>query len=113
MERIQTARITASLEVLGAASLACLHMLKLRSDVLTTSLTSSMRDPADGKVKPNLNGHIVREQLMAAGNKEEEARVFNAGGHGTFARPTEYTRIIAMLLVSILHTQACETIRET
>jgi hypothetical protein len=39
--------------------------------------------------------------LMAAGDKSEEARVFNAGGHGCFARPTEYTRIIAMLLVSL------------
>jgi CubicO group peptidase (beta-lactamase class C family) len=61
----------------------------------------NFRDNSTGKLGLNLGGHIVREQLMAAGDKSEEARVFNAGGHGCFARPTEYTRIIAMLLVSL------------
>ncbi|KPI42611.1 Acyltransferase LovD [Cyphellophora attinorum] len=58
----------------------------------------NFRDNSTGKLGLNLGGHIVREQLMAAGDKSEEGRVFNAGGHGCFARPTEYTRIIAMLL---------------
>lgn len=61
----------------------------------------NFRDNSTGKLGLNLGGHIVREQLMAAGDKSEEGRVFNAGGHGCFARPTEYTRIIAMLLVSL------------
>ena len=59
------------------------------------------RNNETGKLSLNLNGHIARAQLMAAGNKDEEKRIFNAGGHGLFARPTEYTRVIAMLLVSL------------
>jgi CubicO group peptidase (beta-lactamase class C family) len=54
------------------------------------------RNPADGKCYPNLNGHLVRPQLMA--DAEGKKQVFNAGGHGCFAKPSEYARIIACLL---------------
>ena len=55
------------------------------------------RNPADGKVYPNLNGHIVRPQLIAR-TDEEKKQIFNAGGHGCFAKPSEYVQIIACLL---------------
>merc|ERR1712000_781471 len=56
-----------------------------------------MRNPADGKVYPNLSGHLVRSQLMAS-NDEQKKAIFNAGGHGCFTQPREYCAIIAMLL---------------
>lgn len=55
------------------------------------------RSPVDGKVHPNLSGHLVRSQLMAQ-TPQEKQLVFNAGGHGCFAKPGEYAQIIAMLL---------------
>lgn len=55
------------------------------------------RNPADGKVYPHLPGHLVKSQLMAQSDADRKS-VFNAGGHGCFAQPSEYTRIIAVLL---------------
>jgi CubicO group peptidase (beta-lactamase class C family) len=57
----------------------------------------NMRNPADGKVHPNLNGHIVRPQLIAKSDAERK-QIFNAGGHGCFAKPSEYVQIISCLL---------------
>lgn len=73
-------------------------------EMLSKLAYMNFRDNSTGGLSLKMGGHIVREQLMAAssGDEKEVARVFNAGGHGCFARPTEYTRIIAMLLVSLV-----------
>jgi CubicO group peptidase (beta-lactamase class C family) len=52
---------------------------------------------SDGKLAPNLPGHLARSQLMAK-TAEERKMIFNAGGHGLFAKPAEYAQVIAMLL---------------
>ncbi|KAF4540776.1 Beta-lactamase [Lasiodiplodia theobromae] len=41
--------------------------------------------------------HVLRRSLMAR-TPEEQARIFNSGGAGIFARPVEYCQILATLL---------------
>jgi len=41
--------------------------------------------------------HLYRRPLMAE-TKEEKDRIFNSGGGGCFARPTDYVQILATLL---------------
>jgi len=62
-----------------------------------------MNDRApDGSLSLRLDGHLNRRPLYAKG-KEEIDGVFQQGGAGCFARPTEYVQIIAALLNDGVH----------
>ncbi|KAH8712597.1 Acyltransferase LovD [Beauveria bassiana] len=52
------------------------------------------RDPS-GVVHPR--DHLYRQALVVE-TKEEQAKLFNSGGAGLFAKPQEYCRILAALL---------------
>ncbi|KGQ05251.1 hypothetical protein BBAD15_g9518 [Beauveria bassiana D1-5] len=52
------------------------------------------RDPS-GKLHPR--DHLYRQALVVE-TKEEQAKLFNSGGAGLFAKPQEYCRILAALL---------------
>ncbi|CRK28902.1 hypothetical protein BN1708_015380, partial [Verticillium longisporum] len=54
------------------------------------------RDP-DGTLRPR--DHLLRRPLVVdLGNDKEIASVFNSGGAGLFAKPQEYTKVLAVLL---------------
>jgi hypothetical protein len=67
------------------------------TDTMLPHLAYMNTRAADGKLAPNLPGHLARSQLMAK-TAEEQKMIFNAGGHGLFAKPGEYAQVIAMLL---------------
>ncbi|KAM9882572.1 beta-lactamase [Verticillium dahliae] len=54
------------------------------------------RDP-DGTLRPR--DHLLRRPLVVdLDNEKEIASVFNSGGAGLFAKPQEYTKVLAVLL---------------
>ena len=55
----------------------------------------------DGKLSLNEAGHINRS--YTARSKQEIELTFNAGGHGCYAKPSEYCQIIATLLNDGVH----------
>lgn len=52
--------------------------------------------PGEGN-KSEERDHILREPILAE-TVEERARIFNSGGAGLFAKPSEYVQILTVLL---------------
>lgn len=61
-----------------------------------------IRDPHTGELKLNSDGHLNRAPLVAETQAQKDA-VFQQGGAGCFAVPSQYAQIIAMLLNDGLH----------
>lgn len=55
------------------------------------------RNPHTGLIELRPDGHLLRAPLVAKTEAEKDA-IFQAGGAGCFARPSQYAQIIATLL---------------
>lgn len=60
------------------------------------------RNPNTGKLELAVDGHLNRAPLVAT-TDEEKAAVFQQGGAGCFARPSQYAQIISVLLNDGVH----------
>lgn len=73
------------------------HITMFPTDEMKKDLAyMNMRGP-DGKVVARPGGHLNQRPLHKL-SAEEKKTVFNAGGAGCFARPSQYCQIISMLL---------------
>ena len=58
---------------------------------------ASMHQRWPGSQKATERDHVYRRPLVAEG-KEEQSRILNSGGAGLFSRPTDYIKVLAVLL---------------
>lgn len=61
---------------------------------LKKHLASLHRRGSDGKMRVHEGGHIVHKPLVVS-SPEEAKTVVNAGGHGLFCSPSEYSGMLA------------------
>jgi CubicO group peptidase (beta-lactamase class C family) len=58
---------------------------------------ASMHQRWPGSQKATERDHVYRRPLVAEG-KEEQSKILNSGGAGLYSRPTEYIKVLAVLL---------------
>ncbi|KIV77138.1 hypothetical protein PV11_08962 [Exophiala sideris] len=85
------------------------HITMFPTDEMKKDLAYMNSRAPDGKLSLNKDGHLNRRPLYASTQQEIEA-TFHAGGAGCFAKPTDYTQIIAVLLNDGVHAPTGERI---
>ncbi|EHY56851.1 hypothetical protein HRR83_002072 [Exophiala dermatitidis] len=78
------------------------HITMFPDDELKSKLTYMNARAPDGKLSLYLDGHLNRRPLYAK-TKEELEATFHSGGAGCFAKLSDYTQIISVLLNDGVH----------